>query len=134
MVRQPLIDDFRAHGGRITEGFFTGRPILLLTTIGARTGMRRTTPLIYTRDGERYVIVASKGGAPHNPAWYHNLLAHPRPTVEVGAETFEAEATVVTDPAMRRRLYDQQVAVLPSFAEYEHKTSRQIPVVLLMRS
>jgi len=127
-----IIEDFRAHGGHVTTGFFVGKPLLLLTVSGARSGTRRTTPLIYTRDGDRYVIVASKGGAPENPAWYHNLLANPVVDVEVEDERFPARASVA-DPAERRRLYDQQIAVLPGFADYEQRTTRQIPVVLLER-
>ncbi len=127
-----LIDDFRAHEGHTTSGPFVGKPLLLLTATGARSGQRRTTPLIYTPDGNRYVIVASKGGAPENPGWYHNLRANPIVEVEVGSERFMARATEA-DPADRRRLYDQQIAVLPGFAEYEKRTERVIPVLLLER-
>jgi deazaflavin-dependent oxidoreductase (nitroreductase family) len=127
-----LIDDFRAHGGHTTSGPFVGKPLLLLTATGSRSGQRRTTPLIYTRDGDRYVIVASKGGAPESPGWYHNLRANPIAEVEVGTERFSVRAREA-DPADRRRLYDQQIAVLPGFAEYEKRTQRLIPVVLLER-
>ena len=127
-----LVDDFRAHAGRASTGPFVGRDLLLLTTMGRKTGMPRTVPLVYTRDGDRLVVVASKGGAPTNPAWYFNLLANPRVTVELGAETFEAEARV-TDPAERRRLYDAHAAVNPGFREYEAKTTREIPVIVLNR-
>jgi len=129
---QALIDDFRAHGGNVTEGPFTGRQVLLLETVGARTGARRLTPLVYTRDGDRYVIVASKGGAPSNPAWYHNILANPRVTIEVGSERFEADATVAPDDE-RRRLYDGHAELHPSFRDYERKTARTIPVITLRR-
>jgi deazaflavin-dependent oxidoreductase (nitroreductase family) len=125
-----IITDFREHGGHVTSGPFVNMPLLLLTTLGARTHTRRTNPLIYSRDGERYVIVASKGGAPHNPAWYHNLLANPVVEIEVDGKQLLARASVA-DPADRRRLYDQQIAILPGFAEYERRTTRQIPVVLL---
>lgn len=127
-----LIADFRAHGGHASSGPFLGRPLLLLTTVGARSGESRTAPLVYTRDGDRYVVIASKGGAHVHPAWYHNLLAHPTVTVEVGEERFEAEAGVA-EGAERRRLYDAQAAMMPAFAEYELKTSRVIPVVTLTR-
>ena len=127
-----LIDDFRAHGGQITSGPFTGRSLLLLTTTGAKTGEERTNPLAYSRDGDRFVVVASKGGAPRNPAWFHNLRAHPEVTVELGPEKFRARATVADD-AERRRLYDQHAAKMPAFAEYEKKTERKIPVVVLER-
>jgi deazaflavin-dependent oxidoreductase (nitroreductase family) len=132
---QNLIEDFRANGGRATSGPFLNAPLplLLLTTKGARTGEERTTPLVYTRDGGRYVIIASKGGAPTNPAWYHNLLANPRVTLEVGDETFDAQAAVVADPEERDRLYDAQAAKMPGFAEYQRNTTRRIPVVVLER-
>jgi deazaflavin-dependent oxidoreductase (nitroreductase family) len=132
---QNLMDDFRANGGRATSGPFANvpLPLLLLTTRGARTGEERTTPLVYTTDGDRYVIIASKGGAPTHPAWYHNLLANPRVTLEVGDEKFEAEASVVSDSAERDRLYDAQAALMPNFAEYQRNTTRRIPVVVLER-
>src|SRR5204862_526488 len=81
--------------GVVTEGPFTGRDVLLLTTTGAKTGQPRTHPLVYTRDGDRYLVIASKGGAPTNPAWYHNLRANPEVTVELGPETFRATATPI---------------------------------------
>jgi deazaflavin-dependent oxidoreductase (nitroreductase family) len=127
-----LIADFRAHGGQASSGPFVGRPLLLLTTVGARSGQSRTTPLVYTRDGERYVVIASKGGAPTNPAWYHNLRAHPTVTIEVGEERFDADASVA-EGAERRRLYDQHAALMPGFADYERRTDRIIPVVTLDR-
>lgn len=127
-----LIDDFRAHDGRITSGPFTGRSLLLLTTRGAKTGEERTSPLACSRDGDRFVIVASKGGAATNPAWYHNLRAHPEVTVELGPERFSAQASVADD-VERRRLFDQHAAKMPAFADYEKQTTRKIPVVLLER-
>lgn len=125
-----IITDFREHGGHVTSGPFVDKPLLLLTTIGARTHERRTSALIYSRDGDRYVVVASKGGAPHHPSWYHNLLASPVVEIEVDGRQLLARASVA-DPGDRRRLYDQQIAILPGFAEYERRTTRQIPVVLL---
>jgi deazaflavin-dependent oxidoreductase (nitroreductase family) len=127
-----VIDDFRAHGGRITNGPFTGRSLLLLTTQGVKTGKERTSPLAYTADGDRFVVVASKGGAPSHPDWYRNLRAHPRVTVEVGPEKFQARATVA-EGLERRRLFDQHAAKMPAFADYEKKTTRTIPVVVLER-
>lgn len=127
-----LMADFRAHGGNASSGPFLGRPLLLLTTVGARSGQLRTVPLVYTRDGERYVIIASKGGAPTHPAWYHNLVAHPKVRLEVGEESFEADASVA-EGAERRRLYDAQAAMMPAFAGYELKTTRVIPVITLVR-
>lgn len=130
----PIVEDLRANGGHVSGGFFAGKPLLILTTRGARSGAERVAPVIYSRDGDRFVIVASKGGAPTHPAWYHNLLANPEVTVEVEGERFAAHARVVDDPDERRRLYAQQVAILPSFAEYERRTDRLIPVVVLERT
>ena len=109
-----------------------GRQVLILTTTGAKSGEKRESPLAYTRDGDAIVIVASMGGAPRNPAWYHNLVANPRVTVELNGETFEADARV-TDPEERRRLYDRHAEVYPGFVEYEARTSRVIPVIVLTR-
>ena len=131
-MTKALIVDLRAHGGEATSGPFVGRSLLLLTTTGAKTGVARLAPLVYTRDGDRYVIVASKGGAPTNPAWYLNLVANPVVTVEVGGEMFEARATVA-EAAERDRLYAAHAAVLPVFNDYQQKTSRVIPVVRLER-
>jgi deazaflavin-dependent oxidoreductase (nitroreductase family) len=127
-----IIEDFRAHQGQLPSGPFTGRPLLLLTTTGAKTGEERTSPLVYSRDGDHFVIVGSKGGAPTHPGWYHNLRADPVVTVEIGAETFRARATVMGD-AERRRLFDRHAAMNPAFADYEKKTTRKIPVVVLER-
>jgi deazaflavin-dependent oxidoreductase (nitroreductase family) len=128
---QQLIEEFRANGGKVT-GQFAGAPLLLLTTTGAKSGKERTTPLAYTRDGDRLVIIASKGGAPTHPDWYHNLRAHPAATVEVGSERFAARATM-PEGEEQKRLYDQMAAKMPNFAEYQRNTTRQIPVVLLER-
>ena len=128
---QQLIAEYRANGGKVS-GMFAGAPLLLLTTTGARSGLPRTSPLAYTTDNGRYVVIASKGGAPTNPDWFHNLRAHPDVTVELGAETFPARASV-PDGAERQRLYDQMAAQMPNFAEYQRNTTRQIPVVLLER-
>ena len=131
-MTKALITDFRANSGQVTSGPFAGRPVLLLTTTGAKSGQPRLAPVVYSRDGDHYVIVASKGGAPTHPAWYHNLLANPVVTVEVGRETFEARARV-TEGAERDRLFAQRVAANPNFAEYQKKTTRVIPVVVLER-
>jgi len=128
-----LIDDLRANGGHATSGHFVGRQLLILTTIGAKTGEGREAPLAYSRDGDHLVIVASKGGAPSHPAWYHNLVANPAVTVDVDGERYEATATVA-DGAERRRLYDQHAALHPAFAEYETRTARVIPVIVLQRN
>jgi deazaflavin-dependent oxidoreductase (nitroreductase family) len=130
---EDLIAHLRKNRGTITEGPFTGRDVLLLTTTGKRTGQARTHPLVYTKDGGRLVVIASKGGAPTHPAWYHNLRAHPEVTVEVGPEIYRAKAIPVAGGAERRRLYDQHSAINPGFKDYEQKTTRVIPAVLLER-
>jgi deazaflavin-dependent oxidoreductase (nitroreductase family) len=124
-----VIDEFRANEGKV-GGPFEGAPVLLLTSTGAKSGEQRTTPVVYQPDGERMVIFASKAGAPENPAWYHNLRANPIATVEVGPDTVEVEA-VVTDGDERERLFSKQKQLMPQFADYEQKTTRQIPVVAL---
>jgi deazaflavin-dependent oxidoreductase (nitroreductase family) len=127
-----IIDEFRSNHGRV-GGPFEGAPLLVLTTTGAKSGQPRTNPLVYLPDGDRMVIFASKAGAPTNPDWYHNLKAHPRVTVEVGDETFDADATVAQGEE-RDRLYAQQATIMPGFAEYQEKTDRVIPVVVLTRA
>ena len=127
-----VIDEFRANGGRV-GGPFDGAPLLLLTSIGAKSGAARTTPLMYLPDGERIVIFASKAGAPTNPAWYHNLLANPSATVEVGTNTVEVAASVAAGEE-RQQLYDRQAELYPQFADYAQKTTRKIPVVVLERA
>lgn len=128
---QSLIEEFRAKDGKVT-GDFAGRPLLLLTTTGAKSGQPRVHPLVYTTDGDRIVIIASKGGAPTNPDWFRNVVANPVVTVELPGETFQARATVA-EGAERQRLYDAQAALMPGFAEYQQKTTRQIPVIILER-
>jgi deazaflavin-dependent oxidoreductase (nitroreductase family) len=127
-----IVEEFRANDGKV-GGMFEGKNVLLLTTIGAKSGEERLSPLAYTRDGDRYVVAASMGGAPKNPAWYHNLVANPKVTVEVGTEKFEATATVIADRAERDRLYAGMIAHAEGFAEYEKKTTRVIPIVVLER-
>ena len=127
-----IIDEFRANEGRV-GGPFEGAPVLLLTSTGAKSGERRTTPVMYLADGERLVIFASKGGAPRNPAWYYNLLANPAATVEVGPETVDVNA-VLTSGEERQRLFNRQSELYPQFAEYAQKTAREIPVVALERT
>ena len=129
---QALIDQIRANDGQVTEGYFAGRQVLILTTTGAKSGETRESPLVYSRDGDDLVIVASMGGAPTHPAWYHNLVANPRVKVEADGETFEADAVVV-DAEERRRLYDQHAELHASFKDYEAQTSRVIPVIRLKR-
>jgi deazaflavin-dependent oxidoreductase (nitroreductase family) len=126
-----LIDQIRAGGGHLSDGPFAGRQVLILTTTGAKSGKPRETPLVYTRDGNDIVIVASMGGAPRNPAWYHNIVAHPRVTIEVDGSRVQADAHIADGPE-RRRLYDQHAELHPSFTEYEARTGgRVIPVIVL---
>jgi deazaflavin-dependent oxidoreductase (nitroreductase family) len=127
-----IIEEFRANHGKVGEPF-EGAPMILVTHTGAKSGQQRTTPLVHTTDGDRLVIIASKGGAPTNPAWFHNIKANPRVTVEVGDERFEADAEIYEDGPERRRLFDEQAALMPGFKEYEEKTDRVIPVVALSR-
>lgn len=126
-----LMSDIRKHG-RPTSGPMAGRPLMILTTTGAKSGEKRSAVITYTRDGDRYVIAASKGGAPTNPSWYYNVLANPRVTVEADKQTFEADATVA-DGAERERLWDQHAAERPEFRDYPEKTTRIIPVIVLKR-
>jgi deazaflavin-dependent oxidoreductase (nitroreductase family) len=130
-LNQSVIREFRANKGKVS-GPMEGMPILLLTMTGAKTGRTLTRPLCYSRDGDRIVIIASYGGAPRNPPWYHNLLAHPVITVEVGDEKFKARATQISG-AERQRLFDAQARLMPFFNDYQKKTKRQIPVLTLTR-
>ena len=124
-----IIEEFRANGGEV-GGQFEGAPLLLLHTVGARTGQPRVNPMMYQRVPGGYAVFASKGGAPVNPDWYHNLLAHPLVTAEIGAGTVELQARVAQDDE-RERIWAAQKAAYPGFADYESKTTRQIPVVIL---
>ncbi|WP_249020984.1 nitroreductase family deazaflavin-dependent oxidoreductase [Conexibacter sp. S30A1] len=124
-----VINEFRENGGRV-GGPFDGAPLLLLHHRGAKSGTERVTPLVYLADGERHLIFASKGGAPENPAWFHNLKAHPDTTIEVGTETIAVTATELTGEE-RDRLYERQASLMPNFREYQEQTSRKIPVVAL---
>jgi deazaflavin-dependent oxidoreductase (nitroreductase family) len=129
-----IIDEFHAKQGKAVGQF--GDRLVLLTTTGARSGRKRTTPLMYHPDGERYVVVASKAGAPDNPAWYHNLKAHPAARVEVatasGTETFDVRAYEV-EGEERERMWAERVAIAPGFQAYQRNTSRRIPVMVLER-
>jgi deazaflavin-dependent oxidoreductase (nitroreductase family) len=126
-----LIADLRANGGKASGGPFKGGQILILTTKGAKSGEPREQPLAYSQDDGLHVVVASKGGAPTHPAWYHNLVKHPIVTVEVEGETFKAKANVVEDDEEYERLYAQHAAIMPGFNDYRQKTSRKIPVIVL---
>ena len=124
-----IIDEFRANEGRV-GGSFDGVPLLLLHHTGARSGERRINPLSYQRDDGRYVVFASRGGAPRNPAWYHNLKANPNATIEVGTDTIDVRASEASG-VERERLYRTQAERIPQFAEYERRTARTIPVMVL---
>ena len=126
-----IIEEFQSNGGRV-GGNFEGSPVLLLSTTGAKTGLRRVNPLMYLADGGGWLVFASKGGNPKNPDWYHNLVANPAVTIEVGTETIEARAEVITGEE-RDRLYAKQAGLYAQFAEYQRRTSRIIPVIALSR-
>lgn len=126
-----VITEFRTNEGKV-GGPFKGAPLLLLTTTGAKSGKQYISPLMYLPEGDRMFIFATKGGAPTNPDWYHNLVAHPQATVEVGTETFNVKATVLTGEE-RDRLYAEQAKRFSNFADYQQKTTRKIPVVTLER-
>jgi len=130
-----VIEEFRANEG-VCSGPFEGSPMILITMTGAKTGRELVSPLVYTTDGGDVVIIASKGGAPEHPNWYHNLVANPTVTVEIGNEKWEATAQV-TEGDERKRLYDAQAAVLPVFTGYEETATaagREIPVFRLVRN
>lgn len=122
-------EEFRSSKGHVT-GDFAGRPLLLLTTVGAKTGIARVTPLIYTRDGDSFVVTAADAGSDRHPGWYHNILANPMVTIEVEDKVYDG---IATEPvgAERDRLYANRIAETPRFAEYQAKTSRRIPIILL---
>jgi deazaflavin-dependent oxidoreductase (nitroreductase family) len=126
-----LIEEFRATR-HLANWPFQDRPLLLLTTTGAKSGQPYTTPMMYIPDGDRLLVIASNIGAPVHPDWYHNLVAHPNVTVELGAETFDATA-VVTKGSERQQLWARIVELYPFFTEHQAKTTRQIPVVALER-
>ena len=127
-----VIEEFRANRGRVGAPF-KDTPLLLLHHTGARSGKERVNPLAYLRDGERYVVFASKAGAPTNPDWYHNLKAHPRVSIEVGTETVEVVASEA-ESEERERLFSAQTARSPQFIEYQKKTDRPIPAIILTPS
>jgi deazaflavin-dependent oxidoreductase (nitroreductase family) len=124
-----IIAEFRGNHGRV-GGHFAGRPMLLLHTVGRRTGQARVNPVVYKPVGNAYAIFASKGGAPTNPDWYHNLLSQPRVQAEVGDETIDLIARVANEDE-HERIWSEQKVENPGFADYERKTTRRIPVILL---
>jgi deazaflavin-dependent oxidoreductase (nitroreductase family) len=124
-----IIEEFRANDGKV-GGPFEGAPLLLLHTVGAKTGQQRVNPMMYQAVPDGYAVFASKGGAPDNPDWYHNLRAHPQVSAEIGTRTVELKARVA-DGDEREKVWTAQKAAYPGFADYEQKTTRQIPVVIL---
>ena len=132
-INRALIADFRANDG-VVGGDFAGWPLVLVTTTGAKSGQERTSPLVYTKDGDDIVIIASKGGAPTSPDWYHNIVKTPSVKVELPGDTFEATATVHSSGPQRDRLFKAQADQMNNFYEYEKATTRTIPVVTLKRT
>ncbi len=126
-----IIEEFRANGGRV-GGQFEGAPMILVHSLGARSGTERVNPLVYFPDGDRMVIVASAGGSPKNPDWYHNLKANPRTAVEVGAETFDVDAVELTGDE-RDEVWTRLVAAMPGFGAYQEQVTRTIPLFALTR-
>lgn len=129
IARQLLVDEIREHGHALT-GSYVGRPALVLTTTGARSGEARSSPLAYSIDDGRLVVTGSKGGAPEHPAWFHNLIARPEATVDVDRRTTRVRASVAEGDE-RERLWAQHVAIHPAIGEYPARTTRVIPVVIL---
>jgi deazaflavin-dependent oxidoreductase (nitroreductase family) len=126
-----VIEEFRAKDGRV-GGAFEGAPLLLLHHVGARSGIERVTPMMYQAVGDSFAVFASAAGADHHPAWFHNLVTHPDVSVEVGTETVDVRARVLDDEE-REPVWQEQKAGYPGFADYEKKTTRVIPVVMLDR-
>ena len=126
-----IIKEFRENGGKV-GGQFENADLILLHTIGAKSGLERINPVAYFTDNGNYVVIASKAGAPDNPDWYYNIVAHPQFDVEVGTEQFQVQATIAEEPE-RTELYAKMVAKSPGFGEYQQKTERVIPVVVLSR-
>jgi deazaflavin-dependent oxidoreductase (nitroreductase family) len=125
-----IIAEYRKNHGKV-GGNFEGAPLLLLHTVGRRSGKQRVNPVMYLRDGERHVVFASKAGADTHPDWYENLKATPDVKIEVGDSTIEVHAEEVNGPE-REKLYERQASIYPNFAEYQSKTKRVIPVIALI--
>jgi deazaflavin-dependent oxidoreductase (nitroreductase family) len=124
-----IVEEFRSNQGKV-GGPFQGRPLLLLHHVGAKTGVERVNPLAYQKVGDAFAVFGSKGGAPTNPDWYYNLLANPEAKVEVGTDTFDVVARV-PGPEEWERIWEEQKRQMPGFADYERRTARRIPVVVL---
>ena len=130
--QERVVAEFRARGGKV-GGYHASMQLLLLTTTGSRTGQRRAVPLTYLPDGERYVVTAGNAGSDRHPAWYYNLAANPDVSVEAGTETFKAVA-VIADEAERAPLYERFAAAYPVLADYQDRTTRPIPIIVLTRA
>jgi deazaflavin-dependent oxidoreductase (nitroreductase family) len=130
-MNRAIIEEFRANDGKVS-GQFEGVPLLLLHTIGAKSGLSRTNPLAFFAAADRIMIIASYAGAPSNPPWFYNLKANPVVEVEVGTEQFKARAEVITEPE-RTDIYQKVASAAPIFAEYQSNTTRTIPVIALQR-
>ena len=126
-----LIEDMRAHDGKVTSGPLAGHPLLVMTSRGARTGDERRAILTWHRDGDDYVVAGTAGGSPTTPAWVHNVEEHPEVALETENRRFEARARVIAEGPERDRLWDDHVAQLPWFADYPRQTGRVIPMVRL---
>ena len=135
-MNREVLAEFRANAGVVDTaggGYFKGKPVLVVHSTGARTGKVRINPLMYLDEGDDRYVFASKGGAPHNPDWYHNLKANPEVTVEAGTESYPAVAREITGPE-RDRVYAAMADAFPQFGDYQEKTTRKIPVIALDRS
>ncbi|HVG99789.1 MAG TPA: nitroreductase family deazaflavin-dependent oxidoreductase [Miltoncostaeaceae bacterium] len=135
-MNREVLAEFRANAGVVDTaagGYFKGKPVLVVHSTGARTGKARINPLMYLDEGDDRYVFASKGGAPHNPDWYHNLKANPEVTVEAGTESYPAVAREITGPE-RDRVYAAMADAFPQFGDYQEKTTRKIPVIALDRS
>lgn len=124
-----IIDEFRSNGGKV-GGQFEGAPLLLLHSTGAKSGKQRVNPMMYLADGDDFVVFATKAGTPTNPDWYHNIVAFPQASIEVGESTVNVVARVAEGDT-RERLWSRQKELYPGFAEYEAKNAREIPVMVL---
>ena len=131
-TNKQTIKEFRANDG-VVGGPFEGFTLLLLHHVGAKSGTERISPLVYRNDGDAWVVFGTKGGAPTNPDWYYNLLANPATTVEIGTKTHSVTARV-TEGTERTRIWEEAKTEIPTFAEYEARSGRDIPVIVLERS
>lgn len=135
-MNKGVIEEFRTNGG-VCSGWLEGAPVILVTMTGAKSGRELCSPLVYSMDGDDVIVIASKGGAPEHPNWYHNLLANPGVTIEIGTDKWEANAVLIADESERKRVYDAQAALMDNFKEYEKSATeagRVIPVFRLVKA